>query len=184
MEPCYRLLECVPGMEGAKRALDVAIAGKHSVLLIGYGGARALAEAAMKLVAPQGEDALALRVMAWPWCLCGGFGHPRMECRCTVRMIQAHIRTRPTADIVVDCPDPTLRDMADRRNPQAPLREWNEELLGFLEQADRHINLGYDGILAVARVAESIRKLSGESTLHLEHVSEAIQYAPRFNKAK
>lgn len=129
----------IKGQEHVKRALEVAAAGRHGILLIGPSqqGKTLLADAARELApvhpvrvgfgpfaAPETGDTLVAET--WP-CACGGFKHDSTiypafhtePCTCTPEAETAHVRglvhVLATVDMICEVPRLRQRDMDDNR---------------------------------------------------------------------
>jgi predicted ATPase with chaperone activity len=95
----------IKGQEMGKRALLVALAGPHSILFLGSKDSgktvlRALAASFGHL------DTFEHRL-----CPCGNFAAPSRACKCTTRQIEATIRKRPIAEITIEIPPPSIREL-------------------------------------------------------------------------
>lgn len=181
MKPFYELLSDFPGCECAKRALDIAIAGKHSVLLIGGQAARALAEAAYPHIPERQPPPGAMPYCGHPRiitigvvspCPCGFFGHPKRECRCQLQQIQKHVLTWPRCDITVEVPEPSFGDY----QRAGWFKGVDKDAVEFLEHAAANVyGFGIEDIRRILAVARTIAKLSESEAVRIEAVSEAIQ---------
>ena len=78
-------LAALAGNEIAKRALQVAAAGGHTIMLIGNGVATELRALAVEKLGMDPE-----KVIAWPPCPCGNFENPNRACICSARAVERH----------------------------------------------------------------------------------------------
>jgi len=183
--------EDIIGQEHAKRALEVALAGDHSITFFGNGEATALAEWA---------KAHGLTAWAMPLCPCGYYGLQTVrECTCSLSQISKWQKRKAfqnalRADIVIDCPpaypyqienwasgrkgEPEggllARVEAKGARPKTTLDEASQSLLrAAIKQLP---NIDADNML---RLAQTIAALAKDNSIKTHHLAEAIQYRPR-----
>lgn len=174
----------IKGQEMAKRALLVAVAGKHSILFVGPPGCgktmlRALGR---RLGLPHSYE-------AHP-CPCGFASDPRRVCKCTVRQLQATRKRWPVADISVEvCPVPA-RELTSRLHgtTEADLRrqlisiELRPSMLAddgseqLLRAAIGELGLSAEDVARITSVAGTIAALDRAYLIQATHLSEAINY--------
>jgi len=183
-------LEDIIGQEHAKRALEVALAGDHSITFFGNREAEALAEWA---------KAHGLTAWAMPLCPCGYYGfQDRQECTCRPSQISRWQKRNAfqnalRADIVIECPpacpyqvenwtkrkgEPEsgllTRVEAKGTRPKATLDEAGQSLLrAAIKQLP---NIDADNML---RLAQTIAALAKDNSIKTHHLAEAIQYRLR-----
>ena len=177
-------LSDVKGQECAKRALTVAIAGKHSILLLGPPGC---GKSLLRSVARQFG---LLGTFEARCCPCGYFNDPRHKCRCTAMQIQRHLAKLPDTDISVEV-------------PPVPVREWQSNLRGtssgdlkrylagmgplpplvldetgnsLLRSAASEYGLSAASLDRTLRIAATIAALDHSAQIGVTHVCEAINY--------
>ena len=156
-------LAALAGNETAKRALQVAAAGGHTIMLIGNGVATELRALAIEKLGMDPE-----KVIAWPPCPCGNFGHKHLACRCTYAKIRAHVAKAPTAEMAVETFEPSMEEY--RR--VGALRHVDQDAVELLDMARQQRYLSVTKMVSIAR---TIAKLDGAETVRVEHMSEAIQ---------
>jgi predicted ATPase with chaperone activity len=185
--------EDIIGQEHAKRALEVAIAGNHTIAFFGNNEAEALAEVA------KGHN---LTAWAMQTCPCGGFGFsPQIECTCSPSQISRWQKRKAyqnalNAEIVVECPPPypdtvekwlngyrgepesaVMARIGERgRRPNAKLDKSGRSLM---KAAIYQLSMGPERVKSTIRVAQTIAALSRSSQIETYHLAEAIQYRPR-----
>ena len=170
------------GHEMAKRALVVAAAGKHSILFVGPPncGKTMLRAIALALGLDQTFEARS--------CACGYRNDPQIACRCTVSQLDRQRRRLPFADIHIEVPRPTQREMSRPGTKLAAMTALIADRSGYTSLAlDEHATnllnasiaqLGLDlpareRIIAVAR---TIANLDRRERITPVHLSEAINY--------
>lgn len=90
--PIFMKMEDIPGSELEKRALEVALAGGHSLAILYNTGSMAqeVVRAGVRLAQENDLD-ISFHAIAFPFCKCGNYGSPKGECRCTMKSIEAHL---------------------------------------------------------------------------------------------
>lgn len=83
-------LEDIPGSEYEKRALEVALAGGHSMAILYNSGSMAQEIVRVGVRLAQEID-VPFHAIAFPWCKCGHYGSPRGECLCSHKSIISHL---------------------------------------------------------------------------------------------
>ena len=187
-------LEDIVGQEHAKRALEVAIAGEHTIAFIGNGEAKALAEIATRH---------GLTTWAIATCPCGyfGFNDGRRECTCSLSQIARWQKRKAyqnalQAEIVIECPSPLPHQIEDWANRQR--RETEATVLARVSQAGERpaatldetgrslmrvaitqLELGTARVNSILSIAQTIAALGHRERLETYHLAEAIQYRPR-----
>ena len=186
-------LEDIIGQEHAKRALEVALAGHHTIAFFGNREAEVLAEIATRL---------GVTVWAVQTCPCGyrGFG-PQRECICNLSQV-AHWQKRKVyqnahnADIVVECP-PAYAYQIDawvsgrrseletiilsrvKNRGKLPLIHLDTTGRSLLKIAATQLNMNIYRVKTILRVAQTIAALGHSDQIGVVHLAEAIQYRPR-----
>jgi magnesium chelatase family protein len=193
-------LQDFPKQEHVKRALEVAMVGKHSITLIG---------------SPVSEGRELVEWLRWSKyptpayfvspCPCGYFGFPSRECTCSISMVgrhQAKYLSRDT-DIYVTLkelsPDEIINFMRNKnRNEEEekvyeriklakaieaprPLEltstDWN-----LLKSAVSQLNLSFfqvKQILVVAKTIQHMALVYNTESSFMPYLAEAIQYRPK-----
>jgi magnesium chelatase family protein len=192
-DPVSRIDE-VPRNEHTKRALEVALAGGHSITFVSpFPEAKALAGIAQAL------GLTGVRVVAE--CPCGYFNNDKYACTCSNAMItkwrtSKRYQTAMAADIVVDVPEVDPAYIGRRKG------EPDEAILDRVEAAKASPTVlhGMDDLDEMGRrlmqsfvghpqftgdpaqilaVAESIARLAGYHRVGVACLAEAMQYRPR-----
>jgi len=191
--------EDIIGQEHVKRALEVAIAGEHTIAFIGNGEAEALAQIATK----HGLTAWAVQT-----CPCGHFGFDRAsdnpgECTCSLSQVARWQKRKAYqnalgAEIVIECPPPRdyqidawasgrkgepessvlARVKGRGERPGATL---DQTCRSLLKAAVTQLDMGSQRVQAIIGVAQTIAALAHEDKIGCAHLAEAIQYRPRRN---
>lgn len=184
--------EDIIGQEHAKRALEVALAGNHTIAFIGNHEAEALAEWA---------TSHGLTARATQTCPCGHFGDPIRECTCSLSQVARWQKRKAYqnalgVEIVIECPPPyadKVRDWANGRwgEPEAAmlarvedrgqppgqtLDQTGKSLLGAVI---KQLGCDTDCVKSILSVAQTIAALSKADHIQACHLAEAIQYRPR-----
>jgi predicted ATPase with chaperone activity len=170
------------GNEFAKRALVVAAAGNHSLLLVGPPNCGKTMLRAVAL-----ELGLVQTFEAWP-CPCGNYPCGNVPCSCTTRQIERHHSKLPLADITVEMVRPLEREMrtpgttlADMRKQICDMADYRgldlDEIGGnLLRAAVRELGIDPDARRRVLCVARTIASLDGREPIEACHLSEAVNY--------
>jgi predicted ATPase with chaperone activity len=177
-------LSDIRGQECAKHALLIAIAGKHSILLLGSPGC---GKSMLRSVARQFGllDTFEARS-----CPCGYANDPRHACRCTASQIHRHLAKLPDTDVTVEV-------------PPVPAREWQSKMKGtssselqrqldgmgaipplvlddtgsqLLRTAASEQGLSAAVLDRTMRIAATIAALDHSAQIGVSHVCEAINY--------
>ena len=184
--------EDIIGQEHAKKALEVALAGQHTISFIGKDEAEALAEWAVE----HGLTAWAVQQ-----CPCGYFGEPTKECTCSLSQVSKWQKRKAyqnalNAEIVVECPSPypyqidawvsgkrgepegamLARVEAKGQRPEPTLDQTSRSLLSV---ATKQLSLVTDRVKSMISVAQTIAALAKANQIGVVHLAEAIQYRPR-----
>ena len=188
-------LDRIAGMESAKRALEVALAGEHAIVFVFNSNSQApqLVRVGKRIAEDLG---IAFHGLAYPACKCGNYGNRTSECRCKPVSMKSHLtrlaRRRAEFDIWMDAccvkpagmqvsPGETEEVMADRILAARTIREIagpDSDSRELLTAYQKHIGkaIDEDRILGVAR---TIARLEDRGrALQPHHVAEALQYQP------
>lgn len=195
--------EQIAGHVMAKRALEVAAAGGHSVLLVGPQGAgKDTLREALRLLVPgcRAHSTPAARARVERSCWCGAFMNPARLCQCTERAILRKARQLrelsayydillevdmvPYKELVASGKGRGTTEQALARIRATPARHPTslESLVASVDAMGRRImematrRLGYSDLLRVLRVARTIADLAGSDQIQARHVLEAVQY--------
>ena len=156
------------GQESVLRALEVAVAGQHSLCIITEDPERFvwstefLSEARIAVVTP---------------CPCGFLGHPLRACHCSKEEIAQHqkawflIAGRIAYDMYVSANPGRIEDLLKAEKP--PLHKEAKELLavGF-----EKLGLTYSEGKKILQVAKTIAELERRTAIAAQHLAEAMQY--------
>jgi len=184
------------GQYHVRRALEVAMAGQHSVLFIGSWTSQAGAFAAYAR-----EKGLRARAVA-P-CPCGNYNDSPGACTCSVEMVarwQAkHLGDRVQYDIYIEVPpddlDHIMAKVSGRKKDEpeeavsvrlchmkhytdCTLRPDGAEAT-LLRTAIRQLQLSYTQVRTILSVARTIANLAGSERIESVHLAEAVQYRKR-----
>jgi len=174
----------IKSQEGAKRALVVAIAGNHSILLLGAPGC------GKSMLRSAARHFGLLDTFEARCCPCGYRNDPRHACHCTAAQIQRHLAKLPEADITIEVPPVPVREWessaratgndqirrtldAMRKPAPSGLDEFARELLG---SSARELALSADRLDRTQRIAATIAALDDCGAIAASHVMEAINY--------
>ena len=173
------------GNECAKRAIEVALAGKHSMTFIGH---------------PQNGKSLIPFILGdkikWNWlmpCRCGNYGDAYSECLCSVARINRWrswrmFRESLDSDIIIEIVTPRANDYAhegeewghlEKRIAQktsVPNLDIDEDGQDLLNLAIKDLGLKMQRVDAVKRVAKTIAELDLSRNIKCHHIAEAVQY--------
>jgi len=188
------LLEDIPGSECEKRALEVALAGGYSIAFLCNEGSMApkLMKAGMRLA---GQTPVPFHGLAYPWCPCGNYGSPKIECRCSAKKIGAHLsklgKRINEFTIWMGASVPLARHMnikgeseavilkriqAGRLAPE-PDDSINQSCRELLDMVvNQYVSID---IARVKAIAKTIARMEGRDKIDVQHLSEAIQYQPQ-----
>ena len=190
---CQTKFEDIIGQEHAKRALEVALAGNHTIAFIGKGEAQALVEWAV------GHG---LTAWAEQKCPCGYYGPDgHRECACSLSQVKKWQKRKSfqnalNAEIVVECPPPRnyqaeawasghkgepetamlARVEAKGPKPEPVLDGTGKSLL---KVAIRQLALDSNRVESILGVTQTIAALAQANQIGIAHLAEAIQYRPR-----
>lgn len=187
-------LEDIPGQEHVKRAIEVAMAGSHTLTLVAQEGSGA--EDLAGWAASHGVSTRLVYI-----CPCGNHLSPIRECTCSVRTITKY-RSRKAyqlamkADIVILVDRPSRaaieRHLSGRRgeNDEVVLARVSEAAL--VEKKDEPVlapecvslvnaflnAYNFGRLERAVAVGETIRRMSWQRTdcVHAAHLAEAMQY--------
>jgi len=183
-DPWQRL----PGNEGLKRALEVALAGPHPMMILYY---PEVLRPLKNLVQSLYETFDNMRIKTAPVCPCGYYQHSHRVCSCTPKEIRHHHKRLRLYDyqIIVESATPRVRDFlrpgesfADvkvRISDAVRLKEdkktlcISSETLSFLETACTKVTIDPE---TAFQVADTIAALDQTTTICPRHMAEAIQY--------
>lgn len=185
--------EDVIGQEHAKRALEVAIAGNHTIAFFGNSEAEALAEIAKR----HGLTAWAMAL-----CPCGYYGFQTVrECTCSLSQVSKWQKKKAfqnalRADIVIECPPPypdkvkawvngrhgepetsVLERVAAKGERPKPILDSTSKNL--LTAAIHQLELDTARTKSIIGIAQTIASLAHTKQIGVAHLAEAIQYRPR-----
>ena len=181
-------LSDIKGQEACKRALLVAIAGRHSILLAGPAGC---GKSMLRSVARQFgvPDTFEARC-----CPCGHWNDPRYDCRCTAAQIRRHLARFPDTEITVEVPPVPAREWQSKAKgtSNADIRRQLEEMGAIppltLDEAGSELlrtaasehGLSAAELDRAMRIAATIAALDRSDRIGVSHVCEAINYRPRW----
>ena len=162
-------MDSIIGNEQAKRALEIALKGKHSIKFIGNEEAGEFAYVAKKM---------GVEAYAFSQCFCGNFGSPTKTCTCTTRQVRESrnkIALTPT-DLTVE----TVRPSGDKVI-QILAKEFgiNKEASALLKSAYKSMRLEVGEARRVLKTAKTISKLNGNLNIETCDLAEALQYRPK-----
>jgi predicted ATPase with chaperone activity len=180
--------QLILGNELAKRAVTIAAAGGHSLLLM---GPKFSGKTMFRAVA----NALGLdEVFEFRSCPCGEYGDPLASCRCTVAQVAHHRRKMPAVDVSVEVfrpnererrtlsPGTSLDDMRRQvasANPRELVeKKFPEDAEAILKFAIQEYGLDPVTESAIRGVARTVAGLGREVVVRGIHVSEAINVRP------
>ena len=188
--------EDIIGQEHAKRALEVALAGHHTIAFFGNGEAEALAGVATRH---------GLTAWAMPTCPCGhwGFSPHARECTCSLSQVARWHKRKVyqntlKAEIVIECPPAYPYQIeawasGRRGEPEAtmlarieqqgarPAAKLGQTSKSLLKCAITQLKLGGGRVKAMIGIAQTVAALARCDKIEAYHLAEAIQYRPRYN---
>lgn len=178
----YDSAAMIHGNEMAKRALVVAAAGGHSLLLVGPAncGKSMLRAVALELGLGQTFEARP--------CPCGNYSTPCAACSCTARQIERHRERFPVADITVEMVRPPEREMRSAGTTLAEMRkqieaktdhsalDLDDVTSGLLRTAVVELGVDPDVRRRIIAVARTIANLDWRERIEAPHLMEAINY--------
>jgi len=185
--------EDIIGQEHAKRALEVALAGQHTIAFIGKDEAKALAGWA---------KAHGLTAWAEQKCPCGYYGpDSHRECTCSISQVSKWQKRKAfqnalNAEIVIECPPPynyqieafvngkqgepetamLARVGAMGQRPEPTLDQTSKSLL---KVAINQLSLTSERVRSILDVTQTIAALAHANKISVAYLAEAIQYRPR-----
>lgn len=176
------LLSLIHGNEMGKRALTVAVAGKHSILFFGGPavGKTMLRAAAFNLGLTETFEGRC--------CPCGNYNNPRAACECTVAKIKAHLKKLPEAEISCEVCHVPERELHQRGSGLEEIRRRVEQASKFeslkldgagelmLKHAISELGLDLRARDVALRVARTIANLDNSELINSSHVCEAVNY--------
>ena len=172
-----RLAE-IPGQYHAKRALEVALEGGHSIQFIG--SAKSQAESLL--------DALEDLSPTWPFsqavmpCPCGYYGTANgtsTVCTCSAEQIAEWRQENGFNDngyaISVVIPDDNPEEVLKLVDTEG----FDETAIHLLGGAVRQLGLSFKQASWAIEVAQTISRMAGAGSVQACHLAEAIQYTER-----
>ena len=177
-------LTIIKGNEMGKRALAVAIAGKHSIAFVGPPNCgKSMLRAAIPADGPVSFE-------AWP-CPCGHHGDPRVACNCTAGQIERQRRKLPEADITIEIVPPSQRDLAGPAGTgwkdieryvagmtQHASIDLDEDCRNILKAACNELAIDAKRRERIIAVARTIANMDQSPTIRIQHLTEAVNYRP------
>ncbi len=178
----------IPGNELAKRAIEVALAGQHSIALVQYNNSMA-----NELVQAIRELSSTIKTTIIKMCPCGNFGDKKHECHCTTNQLKKHLKQLchkvHNFDIVVETECYPKTSKYQPEETEAMLDRINKASSHFcsyaigkdagemLEHAILKFKLNKQKIVAIAL---TIARLDCQNTIGITHIVEAIQYQSHY----
>ncbi len=190
----------LPGLAHVKRAMEVAVAGGHSITIVDCNGYSVEYRAAFETLTPVkngvvDQTTLPGFTVLQP-CPCGNLTHPERACVCSAAVIRRHQKTASfhkgiNADIVVAAGYIRAWDFDTNRNEDADTVRKRigaiiEASSTLTEDANRIMDRAYSVLHLNAnerdravRTARTIAGLDGSEHIEARHVAEAVQYVYR-----
>lgn len=181
--------EKIPGCHHVRRAVEVALAGKHSIAFVGHQGSLAPAFSNALIRGAPGRC-----VTLWaPACPCGNSNDPKRKCYCPPHLIADQRAKFMAYDIVVEVTDPDIREFfskveVDTFEAVLARADGAHENLGdtrpgipqeckeLLEEAYGNALLRPSEVKRVLVVSRTIAALDGREAIEPAHLMEAIQH--------
>lgn len=186
-------LEDIIGQEHPKRALEVALAGNHSIAFIGKEEAEMMAE---------WGKAHRLTTWATAQCPCGYYGfNGRRECTCSLSQVARWQKRKAfqnalAAEIIAECPPPYPYQVeawvnGKRGEPESarlarvgskgtrPKPILDNASKSLLKAAINQLQLDIARVKSIISVSQTIASLAHTDQIGVVHLAEAIQYRPR-----
>jgi len=182
-------LQDLVGNECAKRAIEVALSGNHSIVLISTIDSQAyeLLEAAQQIAkdidVPFNGKVVTL-------CKCKAYANPSHECTCTAKSIVNHIKsildTVENADMIIETTAPmsfeTTKNNELDENVIKRIKAFDNskryeianDATYLLEQSMKHIKFDSDKAI---RIANTIVNMDNATKIEARHICEAIQHS-------
>ena len=178
--------------EHAKRAIEIALSGNHSIKFIGNDEAEQLKEAC---------DELDIKTVAVKPCKCGNINDQEKDCLCRLFEIKNHQRSkryRTLMDLTIEIPritpvaylkyengerqesiDEARKRIKEMKDVKVTERITDKQTLQLLESALKQLHLSLNQINVLKNVAQTIAKLDRSSEIKACHLAEALQYRQR-----
>ncbi|HEC99062.1 MAG TPA: hypothetical protein ENN18_01575 [Proteobacteria bacterium] len=184
------LWQRVPGNEHVKRALEVALAGSHSVMILGYPETQRPMVNLVQALYERSPEKVAIKLAIV--CPCGYFQHPHKSCSCTPREIRHHYKRLKLHryQIIIESSIPRLTDFLKPGEPfpdvepriirAAQFKKDSTELcatseaLSLIEAACSKLAINLENAL---QIAGTIAALDQKTIIDPIHLAEAIQYS-------
>lgn len=186
---CLVQLAEIPDCETAKRAIEVALAGDHGIVLVYQKDAPAfeLLHAAHRMAE---TERIGFRGLAIPTCPCGCFGRVDLTCHCSMRRIIALKRKvferAHDHDIAIEITPPVCPKRRGEASEQVMARVMRAkgfalrttELSGDCQQLMKYYTerFGTSRVPPVEKIAATIARLDRSPTIQPRFLMEAAQY--------
>lgn len=165
-------LNKIPGNEHLKRAVDVALSGRHTITVIGnqYNGLEHLERVFENRIHEQN---------GWLFkfispCPCGNFEDNILICCCQSDTILEHIKTQQyqeatRSEIIVRLLTPMFNDYSFKKNI-------DKQAIELLRTAYAKFYFTLSKVNKIISIAETIAKMDNSNIVMAWHMAEAIQY--------
>ncbi|HUV84110.1 MAG TPA: ATP-binding protein [Methanosarcinales archaeon] len=183
----------VLGQESAKRAIEVAMAGDHSLMLIGpHGfGKTMLTRAFLGAILDTDIEATIFESLPCP---CGNYTSTILECYCDLQQLKSHKRKMHKTDMIVTCPEVEYKHIWNKTSgehtddimerviearaflPKVVRDSIPEDAKALLKHAYTALGLNLQQFHKVIDISCTIAAVELSESIRASHIAEALYY--------